>query len=139
MTGGAALPTPQPTVNPETRAFWAAAAEHRLAVPVCRSCQEAYWYPRVKCPRCHSMDTTSVDASGDGAIYSYTVVRRCSGEYSAATPYVLALVELAEGPRILTNVVDWEDGELTIGAPVRLTFHDTAGGTALPRFRLVRE
>jgi hypothetical protein len=125
-------------VNPDTAPFWAATADHRLALPVCRACGITYWYPRTICPHCHSLDTSWTDASGDGTIYSYTVVRRCAGDYARATPYVLAYVELVEGPRVLTNIVDWDEERLAIGAPVKLTFDDTEGGNALPRFRLAQ-
>jgi uncharacterized OB-fold protein len=133
-SSGTGLATPEPVVNPETAPFWAAAAEHRLTLPRCNVCQEFYWYPRALCPRCHSLDTGWVEASGRGTVYSYTVVRKPAGAYAGGGPYALAFVELAEGPRIMTNVVPIEG--LAIGAPVRVVFDDTAGGTALPRFRM---
>ena len=131
------LPTPEPAVNPETAPFWAAAAEHRLTLPRCDACGEVYWYPRGICPRCHSLDTSWADASGRGTVYSFTVMRKPAGDYAGADPYVLAFVELAEGPRIMTNVVPAGDPRLAVGASVEVVFDDTEGGTALPRFELV--
>jgi len=137
MSGGK-LPTPAPVVNPETAPFWQATAQHRLLLPLCRACGATYWYPRSICPRCHSLDTSWIEAAGRGSIYSFTVVRRGDGPFASASPYVLAYVELAEGPRMLTNIIEWESGLLAIGAPVEIVFQDTDAGSSLPRFRLLR-
>jgi uncharacterized OB-fold protein len=72
--------------------------------------------------------------SGRGRIYSYTLNYRGEGPYRDCGPYVLAYVELDEGPRLMTNIVA-DDGELAVGLPVEVTFRDTGEGSALPRFR----
>lgn len=132
------LPTPAPVVNPETEAFWSATAEGRLLLPRCRACGYVIWYPRGLCPSCASTDVEWVDASGRGTIYSFTVIRRGEGAYREATPYVVAYVELDEGPRALTNVVDCDPEGLRIGQAVEVVFHDSGEGNALPRFRPAR-
>jgi uncharacterized OB-fold protein len=132
-----ALPAPAPVINPETAAFWAATARGELLVPRCNGCGEHYWYPRVLCPFCHSTDTALVPASGRGIVYSCTVVRKAGGEYAAATPYVLAFVELEEGPRLMTNVVTHDPDSVRIGDRVSVVFDDTGAGCSLPRFRPV--
>lgn len=129
------LPAPAPTLNPETRAFWEATAKAELLLNRCNSCGMVIWYPRHICPSCHSMDTASFQASGHGTIYSFAVTRRGQGAYREAVPYVLAYVELTEGPRVMTNIVDCDPERLAIGQPVRITFHDTGQGASLPRFR----
>lgn len=129
------LPAPAPTVNPDTEPFWSAAAEHRLVLPRCRDCATVIWYPRSLCPHCWSTDVEWFEAAGTGTIYSYSVNRKGFGAYRDAAPYVLAYVELAEGPRVLTNVVGDHEA-LHIGAAVRAVFHDTESGTALVRFEL---
>ena len=92
------IPAPQP--SPETQAFWDAAAQGRFLVRRCTACGKAHWYPRPMCPFCWSEKTEWVEASGRGRIYSYSVMRR------APEPYVVAYVTLAEGPTMLTNLID---------------------------------
>ncbi len=129
------LPAPAPAVNPETREYWAATARGRLLLKRCLDCGSVIWYPRALCPDCASTRTEWFAASGRGRVYSYTLNHRGQGAYSGAAPYVLAYVELEEGPRIMTNLVGAEAGALAVGLPVEVTFHDTGEGSALPRFR----
>jgi uncharacterized OB-fold protein len=122
-------------VNPETRDFWAATAESRLLLKRCLDCGTVIWYPRAICPGCASLRTEWFEAAGRGRIYSYTVNHRGEGAYQGSPPFVLAYVELAEGPRVMTNIVGAGESELAVGLPVELVFHDTGDGTALPRFQ----
>ncbi|WP_433274282.1 Zn-ribbon domain-containing OB-fold protein [Actinosynnema sp. CS-041913] len=132
------LPTPQPVVNPDTAEFWKATAEGTLLGTRCGDCDAAIWYPRPICPFCHSSDTRWERFSGRGVVYSYSVVRRAAGEWAGVTPYVLAYVELAEGPRVMTNIVDCDVEQVRIGDAVEVVFEDTGNGSALPRFRPAR-
>jgi uncharacterized OB-fold protein len=120
---------PAPTVSPETREFWEAAAAGRLLVKHCRACGEAHWYPRAHCPFCFSDATEWRESAGHGTIYSYSVMRR------AATPYAIAYVTLDEGVRMLTNIVDCDFDALRIGLPVAVVFRPTEGGPPVPMFR----
>lgn len=129
------LPAPAPLVNPETKPFWDATAEGRLLLPRCDGCQQLIWYPRAICPSCHHASTTWEELSGRGTVYSFTVTRKGQGRWASAAPYVVAYVELDEGPRLLTNVVDCDPDAVHIGQPVEVAFADTGEGTALPRFR----
>jgi uncharacterized OB-fold protein len=129
------LPTPMPTPNPETAEFWAATAEGRLLLKRCRSCNTVIWYPRSLCPECKSTDTEWIESSGLGVVYSFTVSRRGEGAYRESASYVLAYVELDEGPRLLTNVVGCDPDDVSIGQRVTVTFADTGEGPALIRFR----
>ena len=131
----AELPAPAPAVNPETQEFWAATAQGRLLLKRCLDCGSVIWYPRALCPDCGSLRTRWQPVSGRGRVYSYTVNHRGEGPYRDCGPYVLAYVELDEGARLMTNIVDASDGELAIGLPVEVVFHDTGEGSALPRFR----
>jgi uncharacterized OB-fold protein len=132
------LPAPAPPVNPETRAFWEATQEGRLLLRRCRDCGAVIWYPRTMCPQCASLRTEWVEAAGRGHIYSYTVNHRGEGAYREAPPFVLAYVELEEGPRMMTNIVGADPAELAVGLPVQVVFHDTGDGAALPRFQPLR-
>jgi uncharacterized OB-fold protein len=127
------LPTPPPEVNPETAPFWAATAEGKLLIPKCVECGEYIWYPRAMCPECNGTRTEWHEAEGTGTIYSYTLNNRGLGAYRGV-PFVLAYVQLTEGPRVMTNIVTDEPENLAIGDPVRVIFDDTGAGNALYRF-----
>lgn len=128
------LPSPSPQINVETKPFWDATAEGKLLLPRCDGCDAVVWYPRAFCPECSSFDVTWVEASGRGTIYSFTINRRGQGDYRDLA-YVVAYVELEEGPRVLTNIVDGDPEQLQVGQAVQVVFHPTANGAALPRFR----
>jgi uncharacterized protein len=131
---GPPLPSPTPQRSPETDPFWDATAEGRLVLAHCDKCGLVIWYPKTLCSSCGSLAVSWVEASGQGTIYSYTVVHRGAGRYRDAVPYVVAYVELAEGPRVLTNIVGCEPDEVHIGQEVKLAFSDTGEGSALYRF-----
>ena len=139
MVSQEVLPAPAPVVLPEVKTFWDATAEGRLLLPRCEDCQAVIWYPRPFCPACGSLRVTWFEASGRGTVYSFTVNRRGTAdlpEYRQVGPYVLAYVELEEGPRVMTNIVDCDPDSVRIGQPVAVVFHDTGSVAALPRFRL---
>lgn len=127
------LPTRPPRRTLETVEFWDGCASERLLLPRCDECHEHIWYPRLVCPFCGSQSVSYVESSGLGTVYSFTVVRRGSGAYRDAAPYILAMIELDEGPIMMTNVVGSD--QVTIGMPVQVVF-DPAGaaGDAIPRF-----
>lgn len=129
--GASGLPAQPPTPSLETQPFWDAAAEGRLVLPRCDACGFVIWYPRRFCPECSGRTITWFAASGAGTIYSCTVTRKGQGAWSEVGPYVLAIVELTEGPRLMTNVVGADPASVRIGAAVEVVFD---GG--LPRFRL---
>lgn len=134
------LPTPVPEIQPETAAFWAATLDGTLLLQRCSDCGTVLYYPRYLCAKCHSTNLVNFAASGRGTIYSYTLTTRGILEYADAGAYVLAMVELNEGPKMLTNIIDCNPAELAIGQAVEVVFCDTGGGGALPRFRpLARE
>ena len=119
---------PGPPVNPETQAFWDAAAQSKLLIKRCTACGEVHYYPRAICPFCGSDRTEWKEASGRGVIYSWSVLRR------ATPPYALAYVTLAEGPTMMTNIVDCDLDAIRIGQAVRVVFKPTEGGPPVPMF-----
>ena len=137
MTEASTLPAPAPIVSPETKPFWDATAEGKLVLPKCQHCGSINWYPKVFCPECGKFGVDWIDAAGTGTIYTFAITRRGAGAYAQAGPYVLAYVELDEGMRIMTNIVDADLETLAIGDKVQVVFHDTGAGTALPRFKVV--
>jgi len=120
------ITAPQP--NLETQAFWDAAAEGKLLIKKCNACGEVHFYPRANCPFCFSGDTAWQPASGDGTVYTYSVMRR------APVPYAIAYVTLAEGPTMMTNIVDCDLDGIKIGQKVKLVFKPTEGGPPVPCF-----
>jgi uncharacterized OB-fold protein len=129
------LPAPAPDIAPETAAFWAATLDGRLLLQRCGRCEKACYYPRYLCPHCHCTNLIDFQASGRGTIYSYTVTSRGILEYATAGAYVLAMIELDEGPKMVSNIVECDPAVLAIGQRVEVVFFDTGGGGALPRFR----
>jgi uncharacterized OB-fold protein len=132
------LPAPAPYVLPEVKPFWDATSQGRLLLARCVECAELIWYPRPFCPSCASTRVEWIEASGRGTVYSFTVNRRGHADLAAyrdVGTYVLAYVELDEGPRMMTNIVECDPDTVRIGQAVELVFHNTGQGTALPRFR----
>jgi uncharacterized protein len=128
------LPVPAPDRTPETDEFWDATVAGRLLLARCDECATVIWYPKTYCPHCGGLSVSWDQASGLGTIYSFSVVHRASGLFRGAVPFVVAYVELAEGPRVLTNIVGCEPDLVQIGQSVRLVFCDTGEGSALYRF-----
>ena len=128
-------PVPLPT--PETRPFWEAARRHELQLRRCRACGLHHFYPRAACPHCLSADLEWRRASGRGTLHTFTVVHRGQRDFPLGAPYVIAIVELAEGPRLMTNLVGIapDPAAIRIGMPVEVTFEDVSSDVALPRFR----
>ena len=118
-----------PAVNPETKPFWDAAREGRFLVPFCAACGKAHWYPRAICPFCAGDKVEWRKASGKGTIYTFSVMRRVK------EPYAIAYVTLAEGPTMLTNIVNCDFDKLHIGQPVAVVFQETEGGPPVPMFK----
>jgi uncharacterized protein len=129
------LPAPAPYQSPDNVEFWQATTEGRLLLRQCDDCGEFIWYPRPFCPGCGSLNTSWVQASGEGTVYTFTVVHRSGVPgFKDALPYVIAYVELAEGPRVMTNIVGCAADSVAIGMPVSVVFADTGEGSAVFRF-----
>jgi uncharacterized OB-fold protein len=130
---------PLPVPTPESQPFWAAARRHELTLQRCRACARFFFYPRAACPHCLSGDLEWRRVSGRGTLHTFTVVYRGLRNFPLGEPYVLAIVELDEGPRMMTNLVDVEadPAKLRIGIPVEVVFADVTSEVSLPRFRPV--
>jgi uncharacterized OB-fold protein len=123
-----AFPVPDAVSLP----FWEGIAEGVLRVQRCGACGRHVFYPRAVCPYCASSELDWVDASGRGQIHSYTVVHRAPPEYRDEVPYVVALVELDEGVRMMTRLVDVEPAAVRVDLPVEVAIQ---GDPRLPYFR----
>jgi uncharacterized protein len=126
---------PLPRIDEESRGWWEALARHELYFQRCRDCGTKRLYPRAACPSCLSAATDWVRASGYGIVYSFTVTYQNQAPgFREELPYVLAIVELEEGLRLMTNVVGAPDA-VRIGMPVEVVFDDVTSEVTLPKFR----
>ena len=128
------LPAPTELSAP----FWSGLADGRLRMPTCGACAHRFFPPRPACPSCLRQDLTWIDASGEGTVYSVTVVhRRPAGGFDV--PFALALVELDDGWTLMTHVVGCAPGDVHTGQRVRLTIQAITGrdgsSLSLPLFR----
>jgi uncharacterized OB-fold protein len=129
---------PLPVKQPESDFYWEKAKAHELWLRKCNSCGRAYFYPRDICPHCSSRDVTWIQASGKGTLHTFAIVERGpTPPFRESVPYVTALIDLDEGPRIPTNLVDVEiDQEhIKIDMAVEVTFDDVTDEITLPKFK----
>ena len=130
-----AIRHPAPVADWETRAYWEGAARGELVLQRCRACGAVQHRPRALCVSCFAGEISHFVASGRGRVHTFTVTRQNQAPgFAKACPYVLAYVELEEGPRLLTNVVGCEPSELRIGMPVVVEFAATDGEFPVPVF-----
>lgn len=128
-------PRPVPVVTPETAPFWAGAAEGEFLLNRCESCDLTYYYPRAHCPDCLSDRVSWIEASGAGEVYTYTVTSNVERWPDEALPVVSAYVELEEGPRVLSVILECDPDEIAVGTPVEVTFVPTErDDVAIPAF-----
>src|SRR5450759_1750095 len=100
------LQLPTPIVNPDSQAYWDGARQDRLMIRKCKTCGELHFMPRYLCPSCWSTELEWIQASGYGKVHSFTVIRRPSlPSFAERVPYVVALIDLDEGPRMLANIL----------------------------------
>jgi len=132
VTSGDGLPAPEP--GPETRPFWQGCREGQLLGQVCAGCSRTQLYPRLACTQCGSEKLAWQPLSGDAEVATFTVVRRpVSPAFRERVPFVLAIVRLAEGPQLMTHLVNCQPEDVTIGMPVTVRF-EARGDWALPVF-----
>lgn len=124
---------PIPRPDPDTLPYWEAARAGRLDLQRCVPCGLLVWYPRRRCHRCGSGELHWETLSGEATVHAFTVVHRAP-DPSMDVPYVVALVDLAEGARLLTNLVDVDPADVEVGLPVRVRFRELAEGRTLPVF-----
>jgi len=121
----------------DSRPYWEGLAQSELRIQHCNACSKAVFYPRSICPYCHSDELSWIAASGKGAIYSYTVAHQGFGPFAADVPFVIAIVELEEGARMMSRIVAAPDERIVVGAAVRVTFESVGEDLTLPYFRLI--
>lgn len=128
-------PLPQPT--PETQHFWDGLQDRELRLQRCAACAHVYYPPRPFCPDCSSREVEVFNASGKGKLASYVINHRPHPAWDA--PYSIAIVELEEGPRMATNIVNCPQTPeaLAIDMPVEIVFEAVSDDITLPLFQPV--
>jgi uncharacterized OB-fold protein len=125
-----------PTPDAETQPFWDACKEGRFLLKHCNACGEDHFYPRPFCPKCWSTDVEWKAADGGGSVYTYSVVRQNDlPPFPERVPYVAAIVELDEGPRVMTNVEDDDVDAVEVGMRVQVAFREISDDVTIPVFR----
>lgn len=127
-------PIPHPTNI--SKPFWEGCRNGRLLIQKCRNCGYHTYFPAYACPNCLSSELDWIEASGHGSVYSATVVERGAGPaFEDESPFVVALIELDEGPVMMSNVVGSPPYEVHIGDRVTVGFREVAEGVTLPVFK----
>lgn len=127
-----------PHLRPDVRGFgrpyWDGAKEGKLLLPACPGCAAMSWPPRVQCPDCGSAMGWA-PACGRGVVHTFTVVRQAADPFlNARVPYVVAMIDLEEGPRVMSNVIGCDVNAVHIGMAVSVTFVDAGEDLSLPMF-----
>ena len=132
---------PRPDLNDAATApYWEAAARHELMLPRCDACGLVFFPPREHCPGCWSSELSWRPMSGSGTVWTFTEVHVpfYDDTWAEDVPYVVAVIELDEGPRLLANIVEPDMDRLSIGDRVEVTFEDRPEGVSLPMFRAIK-
>jgi uncharacterized OB-fold protein len=138
MPDAARKPIPRPA--PESVPYWQAARAHRLEIPRCNACGKFWFPPSQSCPHCLAADFSWVPVSGKGKVFSFVTFHRVyHPAFAKEVPYVVALVELEEGPRLLTNIVGVAPEAVVCDMPVKVVFDDVSEGVAVPKFTPVND
>lgn len=130
-------PIPKPT--PETKDFWEGCKRGELRLQRCTACGHVFFPPRGHCPKCAARSVESFTASGRARLYSYIINHRPAPGFEQDAPYAIAVVQLEEGPRMMTNIVGCPQTPeaLQLDMPLEVTFEPITDEISLPKFRPV--
>lgn len=130
---------PLPKLNSDNLPFWEGCHKHELRFQKCNDCGHVRWPPSDLCPECHSIETGWLTSKGTGRVYTFAVYHTAFHPgFSGDLPYTVAVVELDEGPRLLTNIVDCPSGRVRCGMPVGVVWEEVDKRISLPKFRPLR-
>lgn len=119
MIDGKIIPTP----TNDTKPYWDACQQQKLVIQQCKRCEHIQFYPRLMCANCLSRDVTWLEASGKAEVVTYTIVHRpILPAYAKEAPYILAIVQLEEGPTMMTNILNCPFDEIAVGMQVTVQF-----------------
>jgi len=127
----------RPAPDSDSASWWAALQDGNLMVNMCQACDRASLYARPFCPHCWSEDVELVPATGRARLYTWSVVHQNAAPFADRTPYVVAMVDLSEGPRIMTAIEGCDAKDLTPDMELEAAFRTDDDGFAVPVFRPV--
>ena len=125
-------------MTPEAKPYWDGLREEKLMLPKCGDCGTAFFYPRILCPKCHSRNVGWVQASGKGKLYSFEIAYRTfNPAFKVEAPFILAMVELEEGPRMMSNLINIEPDPALVKCdmPVEVVFEKQTDEVTLALFQ----
>lgn len=126
--------TPVPEKRPETIKFWEGCKEGKFLLQKCDDCGKVIYYPRALCPACMSSSISWIPSAGKGEVYTFSVHHRGPTK-GFKTPYVVALIDLEEGVRVMSNVVGCDPNDVRIGMKVEVVFEQLTDEIFLPKFK----
>ena len=136
MTTEYTKPLPRPAHEELSKPFWDAVKNHEIVMQRCKTCSHRFFYPREACPSCLSPDLEWAPVSGKGRLYSYTVIYQPANRaFQDNVPYIYAMVELEEGPRMIGNLIDCPIEEARVDMPVTAVFDDVTPEVTLVKFK----
>jgi len=131
-----AIPLLRPHIDLDNRGFWEAVKQHKLVFQKCKNCGLLVHRPRPMCPRCNSTEKEWAPSSGKGTIYSWVNFVYANAAYPGIKiPYLVVVVEMEEGVRIISNMHGAKREDIYIGMPVEVVFDDIAEDLTLPKFK----
>ena len=133
-------PVPQP-ITPEAKPYWDGLKEGKLMIPKCGDCGRAFFYPRVVCPHCSSRAIGWLQASGKGKLHAFGIAHQSFNRaFKVPAPFVLAMIELDEGPRMLSNLVNVKPDPSAVKCdmPVEIVYSKLTDDVTLPLFQPAR-
>ncbi len=129
---------PFPRMNPDNRPFWDGCRAHELRFQKCFHCGLVRWPPATHCPACHETASEWIVSAGKGRVYTYAVYHVAfQPGFKEDLPYVVAIVELAEGPRLFTNIIGCSPSDVSCDMPVEVVWEDVDEALTLGKFRPV--
>lgn len=132
------LQLPAPVANADSQPYWNAARESRLLIRKCKACAALHFMSRYLCPICWSENLEWIESKGTGSIHSFSIIHRAPAPaFAKRVPYVIALIELDEGPRMVANVLGENALSVNIGDRVKVIFEDRGNGLMIPQFNRI--
>lgn len=126
----------QSAIDEESKPYWNGLKEGKLLIQYCDDCHQSIFYPRSICPHCFSEDISWQEAIGTGKIYSFTIVHQAFGPFKAESPFVVGIVELDEGVRMMTRILGDEE-QIAIDNRVSVVFKEVESDLVLPYFQVI--
>lgn len=123
-----------PTISADTEFFWNGLKDNKLLIQKCSGCGQLRHPPRPMCPHCRSLEWGTIESSGKGTVYSYVMPHQPRVPFFDY-PYVVALIELEEGVRLVSNLTDIDPADITVGMPVQVYYQSFDNDLVLHQFR----